>query len=1071
MDPYSGLYGSSRPPSPIQPFSPMEERSSLQRLAGNVLPGVVWAGQALDKTLGARGLRGLLAGRPRELLSVLPFSDTTGLTDPHDVTHGQDLLRQYGLIHGEDDDWQNVLAGIGTEIALNPATYLTFGGSALTDAGQLASKLGVLPKTMLGRIQGLSSLTPEATAMAGRLGIDVADVLNKPIPNLPVGVTGYIKNPLGGIAGLGLPFQAPSSVLGTGPGAEAFAGAAGKAANWLKYSMAGRYGSALFDPTVEGLTSAPFQQAMRGRVPQMAEQAAMGRGDVADIVQNLNRAGGVPHPNDFRAVLEGVAQGTPAETAAASKASNMLVDQLSNEQRALLPTAPLQDRFGLDYFPRQSVEAERELARGAPRVLQTRHGAMEARDPLLRDVPRGTSALEDIAADPVVNQYRVASPQAAMQRIFESHLSGPGIQTDMARMGQLAARQGIAQGMPGALSPMEAAELADLQFLWKKAVELEPWAAKQSGQLYRDPMQDLLTRTEHSVQSVGNANTIRGVITQQAVPTGMASGRVVPLSEVVKLSGFADDPQTYATIAQDLIQAGKLPPGATDLSGLVVPEAIARDAQALGGIARGLADSVSTPLRTIDSATSMFRGFSTALFPGFFGKKLASGIFRSLAAGSNPAEFAWATKAMQLVRNGEVVPGLASRVPAFAGMTDAEATAALGNLGFAHKAFGLSAAGMPELPGAGMDSISAQIPGEIVRPSLGDIAQNVVRGRTDAAGNSIDTALQRLNPLNTRGVGGIGGLDLRNVDQFAPMVAGRQAASYVDDITRGSTFLERLMQGSSPASAADFTNSTHFVGSDLSPFESSVMRRLVPFYGYLRHKVPWALENIAENPGGLQAMGIRAGQDIGEQNRLNIPPTLGGGLAAPVPGAVEGKQAYLTRLGLPFDEMLSLIGTGPDAIEHTGMKLGGQLNPLVKFPLEMATGRQFQTEASGSDRFGVSDQDFLSRLMMNSPLARFVSSGQTLAKVAEGEKSPLLAAINLLTGAKTSEVRPEQERQAVERDVIQRLLQNDPAIRRFEEFYVPPEKIPFLTPQEIELLRLQKSAEMRAQAAARMRGR
>jgi hypothetical protein len=132
---YSAPGAQSIMPSPIQPFPPAQEQSTLHALGQKVLPGIVWAGQALDKTMGARAVRGLVAGNPRELASVLPFSDTLGLTDPSEAVHGTELLRRAGLIHGEDDDWQNVLAGIGTEIALNPATYLEADDDVGPDAG------------------------------------------------------------------------------------------------------------------------------------------------------------------------------------------------------------------------------------------------------------------------------------------------------------------------------------------------------------------------------------------------------------------------------------------------------------------------------------------------------------------------------------------------------------------------------------------------------------------------------------------------------------------------------------------------------------------------------------------------------------------------------------------------------------------------------------------------------------------------------------------------------------------------------------------------------------------------
>src|SRR4051794_9210516 len=47
----------------------------------SALGGAGYVGDTLDKYTGGRALRGLAAGKGRELASVLPFSDSPGLTD------------------------------------------------------------------------------------------------------------------------------------------------------------------------------------------------------------------------------------------------------------------------------------------------------------------------------------------------------------------------------------------------------------------------------------------------------------------------------------------------------------------------------------------------------------------------------------------------------------------------------------------------------------------------------------------------------------------------------------------------------------------------------------------------------------------------------------------------------------------------------------------------------------------------------------------------------------------------------------------------------------------------------
>src|SRR6478735_3910799 len=60
------------------PVNGEADTSFLGNLMESSLGGLGYVGKVLNKTFGGRAIRGALGGRPDELLSVLPFSDTLG---------------------------------------------------------------------------------------------------------------------------------------------------------------------------------------------------------------------------------------------------------------------------------------------------------------------------------------------------------------------------------------------------------------------------------------------------------------------------------------------------------------------------------------------------------------------------------------------------------------------------------------------------------------------------------------------------------------------------------------------------------------------------------------------------------------------------------------------------------------------------------------------------------------------------------------------------------------------------------------------------------------------------------
>ena len=104
----------------------------------SLINAIGYVGDSLDK-LGSRELRGALGGKPRELLSFVPFSDRLGITDPNDIQTGRDLLHKAGVMDRSKTGWGPAIAGMATEAALDPFTLLGGGKAAaraFTGAGE-----------------------------------------------------------------------------------------------------------------------------------------------------------------------------------------------------------------------------------------------------------------------------------------------------------------------------------------------------------------------------------------------------------------------------------------------------------------------------------------------------------------------------------------------------------------------------------------------------------------------------------------------------------------------------------------------------------------------------------------------------------------------------------------------------------------------------------------------------------------------------------------------------------------------------------------------------------------------
>lgn len=178
----------------------------------------------------------------------------------------------------------------------------------------------------------------------------------------------------------------------------------------------------------------------------------------------------------------------------------------------------------------------------------------------------------------------------------------------------------------------------------------------------------------------------------------------------------------------------------------------------------------------------------------------------------------------------------------------------------------------------------------------------------------------------------------------------RKAGMSVEHLLRGALGYDRMLKGGSLDGAINDIVRYHFDYQDLSQFERGTIKRINPYYTYLRKNFPLQLEMLAAKPGAYSKywqakQEIEAGVPVEENTPLYFTADLLGmrtGLRSP-----SGDQTWLTP-DLPFTQTMvegtpdfSQLSASPAGLAHVFDNYASTVNPLLKTPLERLTGRQF----------------------------------------------------------------------------------------------------------------------------------
>ncbi len=295
----------------------------------------------------------------------------------------------------------------------------------------------------------------------------------------------------------------------------------------------------------------------------------------------------------------------------------------------------------------------------------------------------------------------------------------------------------------------------------------------------------------------------------------------------------------------------------------------------------------------------------------------------------------------------------------------------------------------------------------------------------------------------------------------------KNAMEITENRLRLPLFVDRLIKGDVPEDAAKAVFQFHFdyAPEALAPFEQNIMKRLLPFYRWTRGNIPLQLEQIVKQPGKYAALGkfvdnLQVDKEKAKEEFQYLPPYMREGLPVRL-GEKNGFSQYLYGLGLPVEDINRLYKGSP---QRTLASMVGELSPILKYPIEAATGQNLFTGepikegsrvypfvnavpglrdwlevSEHKDKSGnVSYRANAYKLhFLNTALGRFYI---TAGKLSDDNTSGVIKFLYGLVGAKAKSVDMEKEKFWRDRDIQDRLeeeLESRGLINRFDSVYVP----------------------------------
>lgn len=159
--------------------------------------------------------------------------------------------------------------------------------------------------------------------------------------------------------------------------------------------------------------------------------------------------------------------------------------------------------------------------------------------------------------------------------------------------------------------------------------------------------------------------------------------------------------------------------------------------------------------------------------------------------------------------------------------------------------------------------------------------------------------------------------------------------NWVEDKSKIANVVALLREGNTLSSAIESTKKALFDYSDLTDFETKTLKRIVPFYTFMRKNAPLQLDNMINNPAKFYRVNkiVPESQSyMTEEDRTNLP---------------EYMQDYMYLGGNKMFNLNSPSTGAKETLTFNGAM--NSLNPYLKVPFELYQNRKFFNGKEVSD--------------------------------------------------------------------------------------------------------------------------
>lgn len=208
------------------------------------------------------------------------------------------------------------------------------------------------------------------------------------------------------------------------------------------------------------------------------------------------------------------------------------------------------------------------------------------------------------------------------------------------------------------------------------------------------------------------------------------------------------------------------------------------------------------------------------------------------------------------------------------------------------------------------------------------------------------------------GLFGGGKMDPTDTKDFAPYKLGATVGSQIENSDRFLHFVSKLKQGSTPEEAAESVNKFLFDYSDLTAFEQNVMKRLIPFYTFMRKNGELQMRELLNQPEKFRLIAKMMNGVEGmtnEEDRLNkglVNQFAKDWIQTPwsVTNQMGNKEPIMINPNMPFQEFSRI--PNPMHPIQSALNLFTQSNPIFKAPIEQAMNKNVYFDQPIADSKG-----------------------------------------------------------------------------------------------------------------------